>query len=92
MLYRILNIQLSVGNTVTHTHTHIHTYSPLATCEVCVSIPPLRGPPLLLQVSKKKLGCLVACLPVSLNTRLNLRKFQKKLWGLAYEDLPMIQL
>ena len=25
MLYRILNIQLSVGNTVTHTHTHAHT-------------------------------------------------------------------
>ena len=25
MLYRILNIQLSVGNTVTHTHTHTHT-------------------------------------------------------------------
>ena len=25
MLYRILNIQLSVGNTVTHTHTHTNT-------------------------------------------------------------------
>ena len=25
MLYRILNIQLSVGNTVTHTHTRTHT-------------------------------------------------------------------
>ena len=27
MLYRILNIQLSVGNTVTHTHTHTHTHT-----------------------------------------------------------------
>ena len=25
MLYKILNIQLSVGNTVTHTHTHTRT-------------------------------------------------------------------
>ena len=25
-------------HTNTHTHTHTHTYSPLATCEVCVSI------------------------------------------------------
>ena len=27
MLYRILNIQLSVGNTVTHTHTRTHTHT-----------------------------------------------------------------
>ena len=30
--------QLKVKYSHTHTHTHTHTYSPLATCEVCVSI------------------------------------------------------
>ena len=79
-------------HTHTHTHTYTHTHSPLATCEVCVSIHPLWGPPFLLEVSEKKNGCLVAYFPISLNTWLDRRKFQFDLWGLSYEDLPINQL
>ena len=39
-------------HTHTRTHTHTHTYAPLATCEDCVYTQRLRGPPLLLAVSK----------------------------------------
>ena len=90
----VLVTSVGCAHTRTHTHTHTptHTYSPLATCEVCVSIHLLWGPPFLLEVSKKKYGCLVAYLPISLNTWLDFRKFQIFLWGLCYEDLPITQL